>query len=758
MDLFPLHGRISFHISLKGGDAREMRVRTFSGSEDLSGLFCFEVELSSESTIAPAEVVGQPALLEVGDDSRVFRGIVAMLELQGSSPDGALAYYHARLVPRVWLLGQGRNCRVFQGQTVRQIVETLLKEWGLAEKQDFTFALDPATALEPRVYCVQYQESDWAFISRLLEEEGIHYYFVHEASDDHADPESCRDKLVLTDTPAQHPGIRVPPGHPVDDESGKPSLVVRSHAEQNVDREHITGLTARQEIRPTSYTVRDQVFDMPWILDTSNEARGKGERQIEVFEYVGAPKSRATGDVPKLRMDQLEGPRVVLDGGSTCPGVSPGSVLVPADYPSLDALDEKDHQVLVVRVSHSGVQPQAESTDAGGCRYGNAFVAIPLRHPFRPDRTTPRPVVAGVQSATVVGPPNEEIYTDELGRVKVQFPWDRYGKSNERSSCWVPVAQTWSGGGWGTLFTPRINQQVLVQFIDGDPDQPLIVGQAYHLHNKPPYPLPGRKTVSTIKTESSPGKPEEKRGYNEIRFEDKKGEEELFVRAELDRNDRVGRDYHTTVGHDSKLDVEHDYSERVNKKYEQQIGDDKEILVQGHHREKILQTMTLEAKGPLSETVENARVVKVGQLRETVKGLRQTIVEQGNYVRKVQTGDATLEVAGNLGVTSKQGQGAVTTHGTLEVTSQQGACNLTGKESVGIACSDGSFPRVQLSPSTISLRIGQSSIALTASSVTLSMGTSSVTLDAQGVTVNGVKITSAAIGPHEISGAIVKIN
>jgi type VI secretion system secreted protein VgrG len=756
MDLFPRRGRISFHLAPAEGPAKELRVRTFNGNEDLFELFCFEVELSSEETISPSQAVGQPAILVVGDDTRVFHGMVAMFELQGSTADGALVYYHTRLVPTAWQLGQGENCRVFQNQTVQQIVETLLKEWGLQDKKDFAFSLDPGTKLEPRVYCVQYKESDWSFITRLLEEEGIHYFFVHERAGEDEGPAGWRDKLVITDTPAQHPGVRVPPGHAVDADSGKPSLTVQAPTEQNVAEEHVTHLVARQQVGPTSYTVRDQVFDTPWLLDTQN-TKAKGERRpIEVFEYTGAPKSRLTGDLPKLRLEALEVAQLVFEGEASCPGISPGSVFVAADCPLLDTLGEKDHQLLVTSVAHHGVQPQAETTDAGSCQYGNTFVAILSSKPFRPRPRGRRPQILGVQSAKVVGPPNEEIYTDDLGRVKIQFPWDRYGKNNERSSCWVPVAQIWSGSGWGTLFTPRIDQQVLVQFIDGDPDQPLIVGQAYHLHNKPPYELPKRKTVSTIKTDTSPGKKGD--GYNEIRFEDRKGAEELYVRAELDRNDLVQRNYSTTVGNDETLNVGHNYTEGVKKDYRQTIEGDKTITLTGKHEETVKKSMKLDVVGPLTETVENARIIKVGKHHETVKGGRKTVVEKGNYEREVKTGNSTLTVAGDVSVTSQQGQGTVVTHGNLELTSEDGECNVSGKTWVALSCSDGQFPRVQLSPNNISLRIGQSTIAMTQDSVTIAMGTNSITLDSQGVTVNGVKITSTAIGVQEISGAMVKIN
>jgi type VI secretion system secreted protein VgrG len=736
MDLFPHSGRISFYLSLADGSDQELQVRLFSGDEKLSELFGFELELACEATIAPPQAVGQPAVLVVGDDTCVFHGVVGMFEFQGSEADGSRVYYRALLVPTVWRLGLGRNCRIFQDKTVKQIVETLLKEWGLAEKQDFAFALDPGTTLEPRVYCVQYQESDWAFICRLLEEEGIHYYFVHERSGDETDqitPAGFRDKLVLTDAPAQHPAIRVPAGHPVDPGSDKPALAVHGPTHQNVRREHITGLVVRQEVVPGSCTVRDQVFDMPWLLDTSNETQAQGQgRPIEVFEYIGGPKSRPTGDLPQLRLELLQGPQLQFFGSATCPGMSAGGVFVLEDYPLLDTLGEKDHQLLLAAVHHQGVQPQAESSDAGGCRYGNGFVAILRRQPFRPKRRTPRPVIAGVQSAIVVGPPKEEIYTDDLGRVKVQFPWDRLGKNNERSSCWVPVAQTWSAAGWGTLFTPRINQQVLVQFLDGDPDQPLIVGQAYHLHNKPPY-LPKRKTVSTIETDSSPGHG----GYNEIRFEDQKGSEELYVRAQLDRNDWVGRNYTTTVGNDSTNTVGNDLKETVKRDYTQKIGRHKDVTVEGNLTEKIPNgTVTLQAKGPMYETVENARTVSIGALYETVKGKCETIVTKG---------DATLGV--------KEGAYNAFAKKSVTVVSIKDQVQVSGKKAVVLTADDNTI--VNLKPSEIQagskkvtvagkekveIAVGGSSITLEKNKVTLAQGRSMIVLEPSGVTISGVMI------------------
>jgi type VI secretion system secreted protein VgrG len=343
-----------------------------------------------------------------------------------------------------------------------------------------------------------------------------------------------------------------------------------------------------------------------------------------------------------------------------------------------------------------------------------------------------------VQSGVVVGPRapsdarvpgggpsrqhqlDEEIYTDELGRVKVQFPWDRLGKLDEQSSCWIPVTQAWAGPAWGAIFIPRVGQQVVVHFLDGDPDQPIVIGQIYHEQSPPPYQLPQHKTRSTIKTASSPGEPSRGRGHNEVRFEDRAGAEELHIRAQLDRNDLVQHDFTTRVGHDEKRTVKNDCQEEVCRHYLQVVGSEstqpaeivKEVSVNGSQKEEILKDLRYWVGGLSHETIVDGRIVTTGMLDETVKGFRKTVVEKGDYTRIVKQGSATFDV--------QRGRYRLTAKDSLSLESDRERIYGTAKEGICLAAGGGASPaRVDVLPDQIRFSVGDSVITMTASGITV---------------------------------------
>ncbi|WP_224361408.1 type VI secretion system Vgr family protein [Hyalangium versicolor] len=484
----------------------------FQGEEALSQPFHFTLELHSERLdVDFSRVVGKGAAISLAQrdgSERCFHGVITRFVQAGTFGD--FTRYIAELRPWLWLLTLTRDSRIFQSQTVPQILEQLFRDLGFT---DFRLAL--RRSYTPREYCVQHQESAFDFASRLMEDEGIFYFFEHTKD---------RHTLVLADDAAAH----VPcPGPGV--------ARVQGHQDAARTEDAVTGCELEQQVVPGRYALGDYFFETP---STRLQARVSGpEPRLEQYEYPGAFTRQDQGEQRgRIRLEAHEALSRKLRGQSHVRWFIPGYRFTLAEHERSDINAE-----YVLRwVSHS-------ATVEG---YTNSFEAFPTATPFRPPRVTPRPVANGVQSARVVGKQGEEIWTDEFGRVKVQFHWDRQGQKDERSSCWIRVAQSQAGKGWGNFFLPHVGQEVLVTFLDGDPDRPIITGSVYNAEQKVPYALPASQTRSTLRGDASgAGEP------NELRFEDKKGAEELYLHAR--------RDMKVSVERNSKTEIQGNYTLRV---------------------------------------------------------------------------------------------------------------------------------------------------------------------------------------------------
>jgi type VI secretion system secreted protein VgrG len=592
---------ISVHTPL-GEDV--LLLERFSGQEGVSRLFSFELEMHSENrAIAFDSVVGKPATVRVqlaDGQSRFINGVVASFSQAGSSQ--GLARYRATLVPWLWLLTRTSDCRIFQQMSVPDIVEKLLGERNL---KDYSLRLHGS--FQPRDYCVQYRETTFNFVSRLMQEEGIFYFFEH-AKDKHT--------LVLANSPNEFKPC--PNG-----------ASARYEAARGVGRNEdvISEWTLGQEVRPGKYTANDFNFETP-MLDLTAQVTGRDEREYEIYDYPGEYLTKDEGEqVVGVRMQEEDSPRLVATGAGTCRAFTPGYRFDLKEHYRRDA--NKAYAIISVyhAVEH-GMNFRSGGDVSDEFAYSNQFQCVPHPTPFRPPRTAPVPVVHGTQTAIVVGPAGEEIYTDKYGRVKVQFHWDREGKYDEKSSCWVRVSQNWAGKRWGAMFIPRVGQEVIVDFIEGDPDRPIITGRVYNAASMPPYGLPGEKTKSTVKTNSSKGGG----GFNELRFEDKKGAEQIFIHAERDKHVRVKHDRLEWVGNDSHLMVKHDQLESVD--------GDKHLTVKGDQNEK----------------VGGGYSLKVGQDTQTKTGMKFA-VDAGQEVH-LKAGMNVVVEAG-MSITLKAGGGFI---------------------------------------------------------------------------------------------------
>jgi type VI secretion system secreted protein VgrG len=627
-------------------------VTAFRSTEQLSHLFSCELDLVADNatTIDFNKVVRNQITLEIAiagrdgfGESRFINGICARFS-QGNRNEEFTSYY-AEVVPKVWLLTRSFRSRIFQQKSVPDILKAVL------EGYDCDFQL--RVRYEPREYCVQYRETDFNFASRLMEEEGIYYFFVHGDG---------RHKMIIADTPRSHSEV---PGLTTVDYD---VVVGSSHRADQVYRWEKT-----QALRASKYTLRDHSFEQPTqnleakenILDSvqagavEHQLRHQANAPLEIYDFPGGYAARfdgvspSGGDQParlqkifednsrtvKLRMEAEALPSLTIQGSSAC------SNFVAGHRFTLDRHFDAEGEYVLVSVTHHGSIGAAFRTGSTDFSYSNIFTCIPLQLPYRPERKTPKPSIAGVQTALVTGPPGKEIFTDKFGRVKVQFFWDREGKNDENSSCWIRVAQGLAGKRWGASFWPRLGQEVVVTFEEGDPDRPIIVGSVYNAEQMPPYLGDGLDSkhkndpnVSGFKTNTTLSSSV----FNEVRFDDTKDKEQVFLHAERNlemttKNDSLARTYgnrHQIIGcekdgkksGDQREMIYQDKYVKVHRNQIEQIGDsmqllvggvdsgqgNQDIVIKGTKKESIAKDDSLQVNGSRKENIGGGQSLTVG--------------------------------------------------------------------------------------------------------------------------------------------------
>ena len=583
----------------------------FSGYETVSQPFQFELSLLSENrSIAFNSVVGKTAavVLELTNGStRFIHGIVNSFSQGGSS--GYFTHYHATLVPWLSMLKYTSDCRIYQNMTVPDILQKVFTEHGF---NDFENKLHGS--FTPREYCVQYRETDFNFASRLMEEEGIFYFFKHEQN---------KHTLVLANNPSEFNPCPLRP-------KASYSTII---GEEGQSDDVVNSWVMRQDVVPGKFTVADFDFEKP-TTDLTAAAEGQDALKFELYDYPGEYKTRDEGDaLVGVRMQEQDAEHLVVRGGSNCMGFTAGYRFELAGHYRRDY--NKPYALLAVQHS-AGQGAFSSGQDGAGFHYSNTFKCVPHPTQFRPPRTAPVPVINGTQTAIVVGPAGEEIYVDKYGRVKVQFHWDRLGKYDDKSSCWIRVSQNWAGKRWGAMFIPRIGQEVIVDFIEGDPDRPIITGRVYNGGSMPPYALPDQKTKSTVKTNSSKGGG----GFNEIRFEDAKGKEQIFVHAEKNEDKRVKNDRMEWIGRDRHLIVKRDKLEKVE--------GDKHLQVNGDKNEKVGGGVSLKVGMDVNEKVGTKYALQTGTEIHLKAGMN-AVIEAGMSITLKAGGG--FVVVGPAGVT-----------------------------------------------------------------------------------------------------------
>ncbi len=593
---------------------KELKVLGFTATERISIPFDVRLTLVSDDEVKFDDVMGKEALLTimVEDSERFFHGIINQFSQAGKS--GGHRLYRARVVPSLWLLSLEQDCRIFQDMYVLEIVKQVLEEGGITSDR-FSFRLQGQ--YQPKNYCVQYRETDLNFISRLLEEDGIFYFFEH-TKDKHL--------LILGDGPVNYQPI-----------AGE-TKVQFSDAESMVPREEfVKAFIMSQRIHTGKITLRDFNFEKP-ALDLTSKDENDSYKHLEAYDFPAEYYEQDPGKkMAQMRLQEAVMFREMADGESNCCRFVPGFTFKLTDH----EMASLNKEYLLVQIMHRGMQPQVlrERSGQGGTVYSNELMVIPSSVSFRPERNTPKPVIEGVQTAKVVGPSGEEIYTDDdgYGRVKVQFHWDREGEYNEQSSCWIRVSHSWAGGQYGYFSLPRVGQEVIVSFLEGDPDRPLITGRVYNADHMPPYSLPKEKTKSTIKSKSYKGD-----GANEIRFEDKAGEEQLYIHAQKDLEIRVLNDRKTTVDNVEHLVVKADSTTKVGGSSSVTVEGDEALKVGGQRSLTVDKDVLEDFKQSHKEEVGKEHYVKAGTNVIIESGSEITLKSAGGFV-KIDSSGITIQ-------------------------------------------------------------------------------------------------------------------
>lgn len=584
-------------------------LESFTGTETLSDLFEFDLSMhSTDHDISLDALIGENATvwMKLPDGShRLINGILSEFRhigtflLRDGRDASILSHYQAKLVPWFWALKLNRDCRIFQNKSVPEIVREIFEEYA-----PVSFEMRLVGNYRRRDYCVQYRESDFDFVSRLLEEEGIFYFFVHSAPNDH--------KMVLADSPTE---FRPTPFHP--------HLEFAATAEDATTEAVISDWRTVRRMRSERFELKDFNFRNPSASLTANLTNQRNRwRELEVYDYPGDYEVQELGErIVRLRYEEEKAQELISSAVSNGRGFLSGFRFQLRSHPR--AGFNRDYAVL--RVRHEASQPgNYRSGDTSEAFHYQCHLTC-LPHPtnYRPQRKTKVPMVRGTQTAIVVGPTGEEVFTDKYGRVKVQFHWDRRGRRNERSSCWIRVSQPWAGTGFGGITIPRIGQEVIVDFLEGDPDRPIITGRVYNGESRVPYELPANKAHSGLMSRSTPKGGSE--NFNGIRMDDNIGAEGLEIQAEKDERILVKNDKSETVGNNETIEIGVDRLENVGNDESLTVGNDQQIKIGNNRSEEVGNNEEIKIGSNRSTSIDDNDVLSVGLTRTHSVGINEMI-------------------------------------------------------------------------------------------------------------------------------------
>jgi type VI secretion system secreted protein VgrG len=676
-----------------GGDV--LVIEGMNGTETVSRPFELTFDLLSENAeIDGVKLLRKPMAVTIELESgaqRCFHGLVRRFVQLNRSVEN-LTLYRAEIVPWFWFLSTASNCRIFQHKSVPDIVKMIFGEHGMT---DYRVAL--SASYSPREYCVQYRETDFDFVSRLLEEEGIFYFFEHAAG---------KHTMVLADSPS---AIKNGP---------VPKMSAESATSGTLKGNYIIDFETGAGFFSNSVSLTDYNMETPFTSlaqKTVTTVQGIDNSGFGLYDYPGKYGTRGDGDrLVRIRMEEREATNVTVAGIAKGAPIACGTKVEVVDFYRHDA----NKPYFVLSVKHHGTNGSFRSETAGEAyEFIQTFTGMPATVPYRPPRITPKAVVRGAQTAVVVGPAGEEIYVDKYGRVKVQFFWDREGQKDDKSSCYIRVSSAWAGKQWGFIQLPRIGQEVVVDFLEGDPDRPIIVGRVYNADQMPPYELPGNKTQSGGKSRSSKGA--SAANYNELRFEDNMGSEMLTLHAEKDSTIEVEHDETHWVGNDRTKTIDHDETVRVKHDRTETVDNNETITIHGTRTETVDKDETIIIHGGRVETVDKDEVI-------TIKGALSTGIQQSEVHNVDQ--DQKIDVKGALNL--KTGATRTVEIGTSDA--------LNVKQGVTVSAG--------------------TTIAIEAkSSIEIKVGPNSIKIDPSGITIKGMKVAIQGDIAAEMKSAMTTV-
>ncbi len=607
---------LAYSIEVEGLEDETLVVRGFHGQESLSNSvflgqacygFRYEVQLASRvSNLTAEQMVDKRAELKLYRNSQLVQRVHGIVRAFSQGDIGHHhTFYELTLVPALERLSLRHNSRIFQKQTVPEIISILLQEMGI---HDYAFALKRDCV--QREFCVQYRESDIDFLHRLAAEEGLVYSFVHEAGKHTLYFSDASDSLSKLPEPIPYNAL----------------------AGGTMDTPYIHGLTYRTQAEVSEVQLKDYSFKKPaysFLQTVQGTELDYQQTRYQHFDAPGRYKDDVNGAAfSQIRLDYLRRHAHTATGQSNEPLLRAGYKFDLQEH--LDPAMNRDW--VVVSINHQGEQPQAlqEEGGSGATTYSNQFSLIPGHLHWRAEpQPKPKPQVDGPMIATVVGPEGEEIFCDEHGRVKIHFPWDRYSNGNEQSSCWVRVSQGWAGSQYGFVAIPRIGHEVIVSFLNGDPDQPIITGRTYHATNTPPYTLPEHKTKTVLRTETHQGE-----GFNELSFEDQAGKEQIYLHAQKDFDGLIENDHTTVIRHDQHLTVENDQFS--------QIKHNQHLTVEGESRTLVKLDSSSEIGGSLQQKIGSKAIYDAGT-EVHLKAGNKLVLEAGNELT-IKAGGSFIKV------------------------------------------------------------------------------------------------------------------
>ena len=732
-----------------------------TGRDEVSRCFDYHLALASRDIdIATEDLLGNSVTVAVGRGGAVrhLNGLVETFAFTGVR-DG-FALYRTRLRPALWFLSKTRDNRIFQDKSAVDIIEEVFSAY-----PDLRFEKRLEGSFAPRTYCVQYGESDLDFVERLMEHEGIFYFFEH--SDD-------QHTLILCNANGKLKSVSG-----FEEVEFQPDVTVSFK-----DGEFITEWERTAAVVTGTYTQTDYDFVKPAADLMSQKAQPVGHTQDdgEVYHYPGTYTELGRGDaLSAIRVDEIQAPRQRIVARGTARGLLSGATFTLTGFPR--EIENDEYVVLAAEYAMWDDQYIA-SPGRTGEGYEVALVLAPAAITYRPERRTPKPVMKGPQTAEVVGPGGEEIYTDEYARVKVHFHWDRLGSKDENASCWVRVSATWAGTGWGFIQIPRIGQEVIVDFLEGDPDQPIITGRVYNAAQIPPYGLPGNATQSGWKSNSSPGGG----GFNALRFEDKAGSEEVYFQAEKDHNELVKNDESRTIGHDFAEDVGNDATQSIGHDRTESVGNDKSTSV-GNNRTVSIGVDDTESVGSNrsltvgsnetisigsnsdetiganhSQSVGIAQTLSVGAARTRTVGAAESVTVGAaqmisvGAVRDVNVGAAQIHAIASSDSWTVGGSQTIAVSGDRSLTVGGGqTISVSGDESVGVngaqAVKVGKAQFTEVAEDA-GWKSGKDILIEAADSITLKCGSAAIAMKKDGtITVEGKDITVKGSGKINIEAS-----